>query len=152
MRSVKKILATALAFAMVTSVSVPVMAAEVPVAEEQVVVLAGDSAENPDEGIMPLASTYRYSVGPNWKQVAYNANGINGDLYLEVLDFNGLLHQVNIIMTDSTGKILWKEDNCTKTSNFRKFECGSNVCGVSIQIMPRWAFVDDQWYQVNITY
>lgn len=34
MRSVKKILATALAVAMVTSVSVPVMAAEVPVAEE----------------------------------------------------------------------------------------------------------------------
>ena len=58
MRSVKKILATALAFAMVTSVSVPVMAAEVPVAEEQVVVLTDDSTENPDEGIMPLAGTH----------------------------------------------------------------------------------------------
>ena len=62
MRSVKKILATALAVAMVTSVSVPVMAAEVPVAEEQTVVVTDESV---DKGLVGhLSRQYLASLAP----------------------------------------------------------------------------------------
>lgn len=143
MKRVKRFFATALAVAMVASVSVPVCAAELPVDEEQVVAVSENSEQGSEDGVMPMMESYRYSVGPNWTRIAYNPNGINGDLYIDIENFNGVLHQVNIIMSDSAGRVVWTEDNCTQTSGTRRFECGANVCSVSIQIKPRWAFVED---------
>ncbi len=138
MRSVKKILATALAVAMVTSVSVPVMAAEVPVAEEQVVVLADDSTENLDEGIMPLVGT-RGSIilgESNVYTVIETSFKPKGFFSVLVRDFDPKKYQMDIILYGSNGK-LWGEEECLHDATSRVFECGSEVTSVALRIIPR---------------
>lgn len=148
MRSVKKILATALAVAMVTSVSVPVMAAEVPVAEEQVVVLAGDSAENPDEGIMPLAQRIIYltnafddipcSFGTNGGTftVIVNEDVTKSKEEMKHVDFDPSKYQMDIRMYGRNG-LLWGEDDCLHNTSGRMFQCSSEVTYIHLRIIPR---------------
>lgn len=97
--TVKKILATALVVAMVTSVSAPVMAAEVPVAESQVDIFASDGAGNSDEGIMPLAGeTGTIQLGSNNRYTTIITNFKPNGGYFSVLvhDFDSKKYQMDI--------------------------------------------------------
>ncbi len=132
-------MATALVVAMVTSVSAPVMAAEVPVAESQVDIFASDGAGNSDEGIMPLAGeTGTIQLGSNNRYTTIITNFKPNGGYFSVLvhDFDSKKYQMDISLNGKNGT-LWQEFECLHDASSRVFECSSEVTSVSLRIIPR---------------
>lgn len=165
MRSVKKILATALAFAMVTSVSVPVMAAEVPVAEEQTVVVTDESVDNLDNGIAPLDTLYYRIGGSSYTTIPCKFGASGGNFSVLVLNsvpgidgqkaiaYDPSKYQMDIIMYGRNG-MLWQEKECLHDVNYRVFQCSSEVTSICLRIIPRtgWFPAPTRVFDVQVTY
>lgn len=158
MKHIKKFLATALAVAMTLSISVPTFAAEPALndtEQEVATVVVADEGGTDDYGVMPLLETNYYWIGSpssQYVRIAYDANGLNRLLSINVESFNGALYQVDIEMVGNSG-LIWSEDNCTKTGSSRTFECGSNVTTVYLRIKPRAALITgDRAFRVRVEY
>lgn len=125
------------------------LAAEVDTAAttQQIVIDTNDESD-----IVPLYIDNYYWVGARDVQIASNSNGTINNLTISVENFNSALYQVNISMYGNNGKI-WSEDNCTKLSNTRTFQCGSDVVRVYLRIAPRAGMVTgEKSFRVKVTY
>lgn len=159
MKKVRKFLATALAVAMSMSMAIPAFAAEATpdVVEQQAVVAESPASigNGGNEGIMPLSTSYPM-VGNSYKTIATNSNGINGDLHISVtgkVDFDGASYQLNVLMFDKSGNVVWRGDNVAGWPGTScTLWCGSNVTRVDLQIAPRFAWVQPNTFEVKVTY
>lgn len=170
MKRVKRFFATALAVAMVASVSVPVCAAELPTNEEQV--MAVDMEGNTDDlttdgGVMPLFTDTIRIGGASYTRIpcSFGANG--GNFAVLVLNsvpgvdgvhpaiaYDPAKYQMDIIMNGNNG-VLWQEMDCLhKTAHERVFQCSSEVTSISLRIIPRpgWFPAPTRVFDVQVTY
>ena len=143
----KKILTILMAVAMLAASSTVAFAAE---QNTQLKDIETQVITTKDEGIMPLLD-YDYTVGPDWKTIA--TGSLSGAMVrINVIDFNGILHQVNVRYLHNGAEIL-RQDNVTGASNETVVTCPAGTTEVQMQIKPRadW-FVQDHWYHVAVTY
>lgn len=165
MKKIRNILAMALAVVMSLSIMVPAFAAEAEPDEATqeaatVVEVTDDgSGNNGDEGIMPLSTDYIW-VGNSYRQIAYNPNGINGNLHIWVthtlstpnqLGYNGWNRGMDVLMYDRNGNVVWRGDNVFGVSSSGKLWCGADVVRVDMRIAAKIG-VNEDWYEVEVTY
>lgn len=157
MKKVKKFIATALACAMVFSMSATAFAAEKETAvNEPVVNSVADSDTTDSNGIMPRI-TKTITVGNGYKNMTgddlYAPHG-NGVFYYQVTSdgYNGWVYQINCIMRDSRGDIVWRGDNICGAGAGGSLEYGGNVVRIDLQIAPRLAVTPANYYKVTVTY
>ena len=150
MKKKRAFLAAVLAVVMSLSMAVPAFAAEVaPDTAEPLV--ATTSSEDGEYGIMPLTN---YSVGPNWKTCATGTDLTGVAVRIDVHDFHWTLHQVNVRYYRN-GVLMRHDkddDNVTKASGAATVYCIPGATEMQMQIVPRFWGVQDQWYQVTISY
>ena len=156
MKKIRNFLAAALTVVMILSMSVPAFAAEAmpdTTAQESLIPIEATATSSSDSGIMPL-STEWYVVGNNYTTVAYNPSGINSEVYIAIAQegYNGWEYQMNIIMTDLSGDVVWRADNVTGVAADGHWWAGANVAKVQLQIAPRNWFVPERHFTVKVTY
>ena len=146
MKKIRRLLAIALAGIMTLSIGTTAFAAE----SNEISQTTQVAAELP---AAPRA-TQRILVGPNWTTVAYNANGINGDVYLAIDQegYNGWEYQINMIMIGNNSQVVWNADNITGVGTSGTWHAGSNVVRVQIQIMPRSILTPQKSFYVKSIY
>lgn len=151
MKKIRTLLATLLAVIMCTCVAAPAFAAEAgPVPAQPTIV-----AESGDEGIMPLG-TDRLMIGADWRTIATNSSGINGRLYAAVtgtVPFDGASYKLEVVMFNSGGYIVWQGNDCAGFPG-TKFDlwCGSDVVRVDMRITPRYFWILNNTFEVEVTY
>lgn len=157
MRKIKKFVATALACAMVFSMSATAFAAENETAtSEPVVTSAVDGGVSDSDGIMPRISK-PVSVGNGYVNVTgndlYNPHG-NGWFYYRVSSegYNGWNYQINCLMYDGEGRVVWRGDNICGVAADGKLEYGGNVVRIDLQIAPRSIFTQAREFEITVTY
>lgn len=157
MRKIKKFVATALACAMVFAVSTTAFAAEDEVVVNESVVNSVADADTTDgNGVMPR-TTRTITVGNGYRNMTsddlYAPHG-NGLFYYQVTsdDYNGWVYQINCIMRDSRGDIVWRGDDICGVAANGRLEYGGNVVRIDLQIAPRLAVTPANSYKITVTY
>ncbi len=157
MRKIKRFVATALACAMVLSMSATAFAAENgTVASEPVVDSVADSDASGSNDIMPRISK-PVSVGNGYVNVTdndlYNPHG-NGWFYYQVSSegYSGWNYQINCLMYDGTGSVVWRGDNICGVGSGGRLEYGGNVVRIDLQIAPRAVLIPSKAFEVTVTY
>jgi hypothetical protein len=156
MRKIKRFVATALACAMVFSMSATAFAAEKEtVASEPVInTVVDDAADN--NAVTPRA-TRTISVGNGYVNMTggdlYNPHG-NGWFYYQVTSqgYNGWNYQINCLMYDGNGNVVWRGDNICGVAADGKLEYGGNVVRIDLQIAPRSVLTQAKNFNITVTY
>ena len=150
MRKIRVFLATALILATFIGATTPVLASEV-------ILGAGEKATSDLDvkvdagGEINLLSTDSYAVGNSYTTVAYNRYGIGRDIAISIDQegYNGWEYQMNIIMIDTAGRVVWRADNVTGVAADGHWWAGPNVARVQLQIAPRYWFVPSRYFRVK---
>lgn len=146
MKKIRNLLAIALAGIMTLGMSATAFAAETE--------SSAPASITAEESTIQPRATYRYLVGADWVTVAYNANGINGDVYLAIDQegYDGWQYQINMIMTGKNGQVVWSADNITGIYTSGTWHAGSDVARVQIQIKPRSILTPQRSFYVKSIY
>lgn len=156
MKNLRKFMAAALALVMTMSVLVTgAAAADVDPEQGDAMVTAMMSdgvAADADSGVSVMSTEwFRLGGTSNFTLVASNTNGINGNLYIGVQNFEPSRYRMDITMTGRDG-LVFSEDDCLGNSSSRTFWCGSDVTIVRIRIVPRNVLIPTKVFDVSVTY
>lgn len=157
MRKVKKFIAAALACAMVFSMSATAFAAENETAASEPIVESIVDGGTADSNAITPRATRTISVGNGYVNMTgndlYNPHG-NGWFYYRVSSsgYNGWNYQINCIMRDSRGDIVWRGDNICGVAADGRLEYGGNVVRIDLQIAPRSVLSPARSYDITVTY
>lgn len=154
-RKIKRITATFLACVMIFAVSITASAADGVAADGTVAgpIADGDSS---DDGITPR-KTKTLVVGDGYKNMTgddLRAPHGNGWFYYEVTGsgYNGWVYQIDCLMYDSNGNVVWRGDNICGVAADGKLEYGGNVVRIDLRIAPRLVVTPVNYYKVTVTY
>lgn len=83
----------------------------------------------------------------------YNPHG-NGWFYYRVSSegYNGWNYQINCLMYDGEGRVVWRGDNICGVAADGKLEYGGNVVRIDLQIAPRSIFTQAREFEITVTY
>lgn len=150
----KKMMALVLAGAMTLSMSVTALAAEVNTEESVIETVAEDGVS--ENGISPR-TTVTHIVGPGYVNMTgddLRAPHGKGQFYYEVIGegYNGWVYQINCLMYDTNGNVVWRGDNICGVAANGKLEYGGNVVRIDLQIAPRLAVTVPNYWRIRATY
>jgi hypothetical protein len=154
MRKMKKVMALVLAGVMTLSISTTAFAAEENPEEPAIVSVAEDDAS--ESGISSRTTVY-HIVGPNYVNMTgddlRSPHG-NGRFYYQVVGegYNGWVYQINCLMYDANGSVVWRGDNICGIAADGKLEYGGNVVRIDLQIVPRLAVTASNYWRVRAAY
>lgn len=153
MRKMKKVMALVLAGVMTLSISTTAFAAEENPEEPAIVSVAEDDASEGD--ISPHVTVPR-RVGSGYVNVTGNdlrsPHG-NGWFYYQVTSqgYSGWTYQINCLMYDVNGNVVWRGDNICGVAADGKLEYGGNVVRIDLAIVKRIGSSTKTW-DVDVTY
>lgn len=155
MRKVKKITALVLVCVMVFAMSTTAFAAENTAADSPIInttAIGGSS----DGGIAPCATTSK-SVGNNYVNMTGNdlrsSHGSGTfDYRVTSSGYNGWVYQIDCLMFDINGNVVWRGDNICGVAASGTLEYGSNVARIDLRIAPRLAVTVAAYYTITVTY
>ena len=131
MRKFKKLVAIVLSCMMVFAMSTTAFAAEGETENEFTASLDTNASDFGVSGVMPRA-TKTVTVGSGYTNVTGNdlrsPHG-NGWFYYAVVGsgYNGFTHQINCLMYNVDGNVVWRGDNICGVGTSGKLEYGGNV-------------------------
>ncbi len=137
MNEIRKMIAV-LAISLLSAIQcVPVLAANQSVADSRNAqyVAKNESALS----VRQIRAARWYKVGIGYVTVASNDHGIGSDVVISIdqQGYSGWDYQMNIIMTDIHGNVVWRADNVTGVAADGHWWAGYNVAKVQLQIAPR---------------
>lgn len=153
MRIIRRFLAVALTVVVLMGSTTPVLASEnISIATRQAETIF-EAKKSIDYSASMLGARW-YMVGNRYTTVAYNQNGIGGDVVISVdhYGYNGWEYQMNIIMVDVDGRVVWRADNVTGVAADGHWWAGPNVASVQLQIAPRHVFVPARYFRIRCSY
>ena len=156
MRGLQKFVAVVLTCMMVFAMSATTFAAEPVVGND---VASSSVADNNSSSVGQITprTTRSYSVGNSYQNVTGNdlrAPHGNGIFYYQVTsnDYNGWVYQINCLMYDVNGNVIWRGDNICGVAAGGSLEYGGNVVRIDLQIAPRLAVTPESFYTITVTY
>lgn len=155
MRGIKKLMFAVLICAMISTMSATAFAAGPAVANEVAFSFAADN--NGSVSQIVLRATRSYSVGNSYQNMTgddLRAPHGNGWFYYNVTSdgYNGWVYQINCLMYDANGNVVWRGDNICGVAAGGSLEYGGNVVRIDLQIAPRLAVTPESFYTITVTY
>lgn len=155
MKVIKKFMAAFLACAMVLAMSATAFAAEPAAVDEATSSSVADN--NDPAGQITPRTTRSHIVGNSYKNMTgddLRAPHGNGIFYYQVTSsgYNGWVYQINCIMYDVNGTVVWREDNICGVAANGSLEYGGNIVRIDLQIAPRLAVTPENFYEITVTY
>lgn len=155
MRSIKGVVVTILACAMLFAMSATAFAAEDAVVNEPIAssITANDGLTN---SITPR-TTKTLMVGDGYRNMTgddLRAPHGNGTFYYRVTSdgYNGWAYQIDCLMYDSNGNAIWRGDNICGVAADGRLEYGGNIVRIDLRITPRAVTHPARSYNITVTY
>lgn len=149
MNEIRKMIAV-LAISVLSAIQcVPVLAANQSVASSR---NAQYAAKNESAlSLRQIRAAQWHIVGNEYVTVASNDHGIGSDVVISIdqQGYNGWEYQMNIIMTDIRGNVVWRADNVTGVAADGHWWAGYNVAKVQLQIAPRRWGIPERKFRVR---
>ena len=153
MKIIRRFLAVALTAVVLMSSTTPVLASETTSITSRQAEKIFEAKKNIDNSASMFGARW-YTVGNTYTTVAYRRHGIGSDVVISVDQngYNGWEYQMNIIMIDVNGRVVWRADNVTGVAADGHWWAGPNVARVQLQIAPRHVFVPARYFRIRCSY